>query len=93
MAKSKKGNLDHLYKFQLLTVDEVAFILKRSKFTVYDLVKTGKLSCVKDGPKLIKFRFSDVERYIESNLVSSKDLDSDPMTEYIKGRGSSKSKD
>jgi putative molybdopterin biosynthesis protein len=64
----EKGNLEDKIKGQskdnrLLTVTEVAELLRISRFSVYNLVKRGDLSMVK---VLNKFRFdiTNVEQYL-----------------------------
>ena len=48
----------------LLTVNELAHHLSVSRWTVYKLVRDGKLRAVKVGTRN-RFRLSDVERYLE----------------------------
>lgn len=67
----------------LLNMSEVADILRRPRSSIYELVKKGHLSAVRDGPKLLKFRWRDVEEYIERNLQQAKGLEFSPITEYM----------
>ena len=70
----EKGNLEDKIKGQskenrLLTVTEVAELLRISRFSVYNLVKRGDLSAVK---VLNKFRFdiNSVEKYLEKQRIN-----------------------
>ncbi len=58
-------------KSKLLTVKEVADILRISRFSVYNLVKRGDLPALKI---LNKFRFShqNVEDYLSKQKVNAK---------------------
>jgi len=69
-----KGNLEDKIKGQsrvnrLLTVKEVAELLRISRFSVYNMVKRGELSAVK---VLNKFRFdmNSVEQYLEKQRIN-----------------------
>ena len=70
----EKGNLEDKIEGQskenrLLTVTEVAELLRISRFSVYNLVKRGDLSAVK---VLNKFRFdiNSVEKYLEKQRIN-----------------------
>ncbi len=70
----EKDNLEDKIKRQseenrLLTVTEVAELLRISRFSVYNLVKRGDLSAVK---VLNKFRFdiNSVEKYLEKQRIN-----------------------
>ncbi len=52
----------------LLTPKEVAAILRRPVYSIYELVKCRKILAVRDG-RHYKFRAEDVEAYIQSNLL------------------------
>ena len=53
---------------KLLTVAEVAGIVRVSKMTVYRLIKGGDLPAVRVG-KNFRIRESDVERYLSDRAV------------------------
>ncbi len=68
-----KGNVEDKIRRQseenrLLTVTEVAELLRISRFSVYNLIKRGKLSAIKI---LNKFRFdiTSVEQYLEKQRI------------------------
>ncbi len=73
----EKDNLEDKIKRQseenrLLTVTEVAELLRISRFSVYNLIKRGKLSAIKI---LNKFRFdiTSVEQYLEKQRINIKE--------------------
>ena len=49
----------------LLTVDEVAEMLKLSKYTIYEKIKAGDIKAFKVGRK-IRITEDDLKEYIES---------------------------
>ena len=51
----------------LLSVSEVAKLLKVNRNFVYDLIRKGELEAVRIGS--IKVRKDAVERYIDNNIV------------------------
>lgn len=52
----------------LLTVGEVAGIMRVSNMTVYRLIKAGQLSAIRVG-KNYRIRRSDVDRYLDERAV------------------------
>ncbi len=52
-------------KIDVLTVDEVAKLLKLSKITIYRLIKTGEIPAYKIGASW-RVNKEDLENYIES---------------------------
>jgi excisionase family DNA binding protein len=52
----------------LLTVGEVAGIMRVSNMTVYRLIKSGQLSAIRVG-KNYRIRHSDVDRYLTDRAV------------------------
>lgn len=52
----------------LLTVGEVASVMRVSNMTVYRLIKSGQLSAVRVG-KNYRIRRRDVERYLTERTV------------------------
>ncbi len=52
-------------KIDVLTVDEVAKLLKLSKITIYRLIKTGEIPAYKIGASW-RVNREDLENYIES---------------------------
>ncbi len=53
---------------QLLTVAEVAQIMRVSNMTVYRLIKAGQLAAIRVG-KNYRIRRRDVERYLTERAV------------------------
>jgi excisionase family DNA binding protein len=53
---------------QLLTVAEVAHIMRVSNMTVYRLIKAGQLAAIRVG-KNYRIRRRDVERYLTERAV------------------------
>lgn len=53
----------------LLTVGEVANLMRVSNMTVYRLIKSGQLAAVRVG-KNYRIRRSDVERYLSDRAVN-----------------------
>ncbi|MBW1853527.1 MAG: helix-turn-helix domain-containing protein [Deltaproteobacteria bacterium] len=58
-------------KSKLLTVKEVADILRISRFSVYNLVKRGDLPALKILNKL-RFSHQNIEDYLSKQKVNSK---------------------
>jgi excisionase family DNA binding protein len=52
----------------LLTVGEVAQVMRVSNMTVYRLIKSGQLSAIRVG-KNYRIRRKDVERYLNERAV------------------------
>lgn len=52
----------------LLTVGEVAGIMRVSNMTVYRLIKAGQLGAIRVG-KNYRIRRSDVDRYLDERAV------------------------
>ena len=71
----------------ILTLTEVSDILRRPRFSIYQLVRSGRLAAVRDGPKLLKFRQQDVEAYISRNLQAARGLESLPLQFFTLDRG------
>lgn len=53
----------------LLTVGEVAGLMRVSNMTVYRLIKAGQLSAIRVG-KNYRIRRSDVDRYLTDRAVN-----------------------
>lgn len=53
---------------RLLTVDEVAELMRVSNMTVYRLIKSGALAALRVG-KNYRIRNEDVERYLAERTV------------------------
>lgn len=49
----------------LLTLEDVATRLVASRRWVEDLIKRGRLSAVRMGPKMVRVRASDFTRYVD----------------------------
>ena len=56
----------------LLTVGEVAGVMRVSNMTVYRLIKSGQLSAIRVG-KNYRIRRSDVDRYLTERAVHIED--------------------
>jgi excisionase family DNA binding protein len=54
----------------LLTVGEVAHVMRVSNMTVYRLIKSGQLAAVRVG-KNYRIRRRDVDRYLSDRAVRS----------------------
>ena len=52
----------------LLTVGEVAQLMRVSNMTVYRLIKSGQLAAIRVG-KNYRIRHKDVERYLDERAV------------------------
>ena len=57
----------------LLTVGEVATLMRVSNMTVYRMIKSGQLGAIRVG-KNYRIRRSDVERYLSERAVRFEDL-------------------
>ena len=57
---------------QLLTVGEVADLMRVSNMTVYRLIKAGQLGAIRVG-KNYRIRRNDVERYLSQRTVWAKE--------------------
>jgi excisionase family DNA binding protein len=57
----------------LLTVGEVATLMRVSNMTVYRMIKAGQLGAIRVG-KNYRIRRSDVERYLTDRAVRIEDL-------------------
>ena len=60
--------VDRVFGEPLLTVGEVAQIMRVSNMTVYRLIKSGQLAALRVG-KNYRLRRSDVERYLTERAV------------------------
>lgn len=56
----------------LLTVGEVAGLMRVSNMTVYRLIKSGQMSAIRVG-KNYRLRRSDVDRYLTERAVHVED--------------------
>ena len=57
----------------LLTVGEVAGLMRVSNMTVYRLIKAGQLSAIRVG-KNYRIRRSDVDRYLDERAVRIEEI-------------------
>ncbi len=53
---------------RLLTVSEVASVMRVSNMTVYRLIKSGQLSAIRVG-KNYRIRETEVDRYLRERIV------------------------
>ena len=56
----------------LLTVGEVAGIMRVSNMTIYRLIKSGQLAAIRVG-KNYRVRRSDIERYLNDRAVNTEE--------------------
>lgn len=68
---------------ELLTPVEAAYILKLSKYTIYEMVKRGELPAVKIGRK-VRIERSDIDALIYSSRVK---IEQEPVKEQINREG------
>ena len=59
---------DELSSERLMTVSEVAELMRVSNMTVYRLIKSGQLSAIRVG-KNYRIRETDVQRYLSDRSV------------------------
>jgi excisionase family DNA binding protein len=59
---------DRQFGEPLLTVGEVAGVMRVSNMTVYRLIKAGQLAAIRVG-KNYRIRRSDVDRYLDERAV------------------------
>jgi excisionase family DNA binding protein len=57
---------------ELLTVPEVARLLKRSIWSVYQDASAGRLPVTRCGRRNLRFRRADLERWLDVNTQSAK---------------------
>ncbi len=62
------GMADRQFGEPLLTVGEVAALMRVSNMTVYRLIKAGQLSAIRVG-KNYRIRRTDVDRYLDDRAV------------------------
>ena len=58
---------------KLLTVDEVAQLLRLAPGTIYHLVSARRLPCVRLSARCLRFRESEIWRYIQQMANEGKD--------------------
>lgn len=58
----------------LLTVGEVAAVMRVSNMTVYRLIKSGQLGAIRVG-KNYRIRRSDVDRYLQERSINVEGAD------------------
>jgi excisionase family DNA binding protein len=57
---------------ELLSVEDVAGILRTSKDTVHRLWRSGELGGYKLGHRTVRFGREDVDRYLEARRVAAR---------------------
>jgi len=60
---------------ELLTIEEVAKILKVNKRTLYYWIERGMIDYIKINRKTIRFRPKDIEEFLNSHTIKSTDID------------------
>lgn len=63
---------DRQFGEPLLTVGEVATLMRVSNMTVYRLIKAGQLSAIRVG-KNYRIRRTDVDRYLNERAVHAEE--------------------
>ena len=69
-GKLHEGNEDMVKESRMMTVQEVADLLRISRFSVYNLVKRGELPAVKVLNKL-RFNRQHIEEYLNKHEVNT----------------------
>lgn len=64
---------DRQFGEPLLTVGEVAGVMRVSNMTVYRLIKAGQLAAIRVG-KNYRIRRSDVDRYLDERAVRIEEI-------------------
>ena len=64
---------DQQFGEPLLTVGEVAHVMRVSNMTVYRLIKAGQLAAIRVG-KNYRIRRSDVDRYLDERAVRIEEI-------------------
>ncbi|MBW1838458.1 MAG: helix-turn-helix domain-containing protein [Deltaproteobacteria bacterium] len=65
-----KGDEEKTMNTSMMTVQEVAALLRISRFSVYNLVKRGDLSAMKVLNKL-RFNLQSVEQYLNKQRINA----------------------
>ena len=65
-----KGDEEKTMNTSMMTVKEVAALLRISRFSVYNLVKRGDLSAMKVLNKL-RFNLQSVEQYLNKQRINA----------------------
>ena len=58
---------------KLITIDEVASLLKMSKFTIYHYIHKNEIPHIKLAPGCVRFRLSDIEAWLQKIIESEKE--------------------
>ena len=66
----KCGDMEQMDKEELLTVNELAALLKCSKLTIYGLVARKKIPYKQPTRRLLRFRKSEIMAWIDGGQVS-----------------------
>ena len=73
VGPSKGRRVQQDFGEPLLTVGEVATLMRVSNMTVYRLIKAGQLAAIRVG-KNYRIRRTDVSRYLTDRAVETGDL-------------------
>ena len=68
--QASKGDEEKTMNTSMMTVQEVATLLRISRFSVYNLVKRGDLSAMKVLNKL-RFNLQSVEQYLNKQRINA----------------------
>lgn len=63
---------------KLLTVEEVAEILRVSLTTVYRRIQSGELPYIKLGHRQVRVKPEDLEAYIDAHRIAREPAESEP---------------
>jgi excisionase family DNA binding protein len=58
--------MNNLPERRIFSINEIAIFLGRSKWTIAEMIRTGKLPYIKDGKRKL-LDILDVEQWIEKN--------------------------
>ncbi|MCX8167335.1 MAG: helix-turn-helix domain-containing protein [Candidatus Micrarchaeota archaeon] len=61
--------------YELLTPEEVAQLLKVDKITIYSWIERKLITYVRINKKVVRFRYSDIEDFINKHLVKPSDVE------------------
>ncbi|MEN2994234.1 MAG: helix-turn-helix domain-containing protein [Thermodesulfovibrio sp.] len=73
--KSYDSNLPPTIGYNLLTSEELAKILKVDKRTIYYWIERKLITYIRINKKVVRFKYSDIEDFINKHLVKSSDVD------------------
>lgn len=63
------NNIRDKTHIELLTINEASKLLKVSRRTLYNYIKSGKLPCIKLSNRALRFKETDIMRIISENTI------------------------